>query len=312
MHDASPCGQTCGAGEQGSCPALAGCPQGRIALEEALGRFEREAARGVCDTGRCRLRYYSWGGGPPLVFIHGVSDVSRSFVQVISRLSAHFRCVAYDLPSGHGDGARLSRYRHDDLVADLWALLDHLKIERSYVLGSSFGATVALRAMRQRPERLPRGVLQGGLAYRPLRVAERVFAWLFRRLPGPTARLPRRERLLELVHQEPFEGRAPEVWRAYVEWTGQARLRALGHQAGWLHRLDLRPDLPHIRQPVLLVHGDRDSTVPRAHAEMLLAGLPSAGLAVIEGAGHVPYYSHPEALAEVVRQFLTPPCPLPG
>jgi pimeloyl-ACP methyl ester carboxylesterase len=279
---------------------------------EALVRFEREAQLGQCDTGRYRMPYFVWGEGPPLVFIHGASDINRSFVQLISRLSSHFRCIAYNLPSGHDDGARLSAYEHDHLVEDLWILLDQLKLHRAYVYGSSFGSTVALRAMRQRPERLPRGILQGGTAHRPLRLVERVFAWVARRLPGPTARMPRRERLLELVHKEPFTSRPPEVWRAYVEWTGEARLAALGHQARLLHKIDLREELSSIYQPILLVHGDRDSVIPRPHAEMLLRSLPSAGLAVIEGAGHVPYYTHPEALAEVVRHFLTPPRSCPG
>src|SRR5262249_41384069 len=152
------------------------------------------------------------------------------FVPVISRLAAHFRCVAYDLPLGHGDGARLGRYRHADLVDDLWALLDQLGVQRSYLLGSSFGSTIALAAMRQRPERVPRAVVQGGLAHRPLRRMARVFGWLLRRLPGPMARLPRRERMLRRVHGHAFAGQAEEVWRAFVEWTGQSRLAALGHQ----------------------------------------------------------------------------------
>jgi pimeloyl-ACP methyl ester carboxylesterase len=271
-----------------------------------LARFESEAQRGTCDTGRYRMSYYTWGAGPPLVFIHGVSDCSASFLMPIARLARHFRCIAYDLPSGHGDGARLRRYRHEHLVEDLFALLDHVGASRSYVLGSSLGSTVALRALAARPERLPRAILQGGLAYRPLRRAERWLAWLARLLPGTTARIPRREKLLELVHREPFNRQPEEVWRAYIAWTGQTRLAALGHQAHWLHRLDLRPELPSIRQPVLLVHGDRDRTVPLAHADMLRAGLPSAGLVVLEGCGHVPSYTHPEALAEVVRRFLTP------
>jgi pimeloyl-ACP methyl ester carboxylesterase len=307
MHEHLSCEQTCGSG---ACSALAA--QGPVILADALARFEREATSGSCDTGRYRLEYSAWGSGPPLIFVHGASDTRRSFVMVMSRLSAHFRCVAYDLPSGHGDGARLGRYRHDDLAADLWSLLDHLGHERAYLYGSSFGSTIVLRAMRQRPERVPRAILQGGLAYRPLRRAERVATWLFRWLPGPTGRLPRRERLLELVHKEPFAGRPEEVWRAYVEWTGQVRLKALGHQARLLDGVDLRADLPHIRQPVLVVHGDRDAVIRRPHADMLLGGLPSAGLVVLEGAGHVPYYTHPEALAAVIGRFLTPPgqgCP---
>jgi len=43
--------------------------------------------------------------------------------------------------------------------------------------------------------------------------------------------------------------------------------------------------------------------------EVLLAGLPNARQVVIEGCGHGPSYTHPELVAEVVRQFLTPPAP---
>jgi pimeloyl-ACP methyl ester carboxylesterase len=65
--------------------------------------------------------------------------------------------------------------------------------------------------------------------------------------------------------------------------------------------------LPEVRQPVLLVCGDRDVVTPLWMQDELLAGLPNVGRVVVEGCGHVPGYSHPEVLAEVVRQFLTPP-----
>jgi pimeloyl-ACP methyl ester carboxylesterase len=74
-----------------------------------------------------------------------------------------------------------------------------------------------------------------------------------------------------------------------------------------IHRLDLRPILPAIRQPVLLVCGEHDPLVDPACEEVLLHGLPSAGRAKIAGGGHNPLFSHPEILAELMRQFLTPP-----
>ena len=303
MHEKPTCGQALECGP-------AGCHDqspGPIILDEVVARFGREVKRGVCDTGRYRMPYYVWGQGPPLVFIHGVADTARSFSLVISRLSAHFRCIAYTLPQGTDDGARLWSYRHADLVEDLWALFAHLGLERAYVLGSSFGSTVALSAMRQHPERIPRAILQGGVARRRLRFLERVVTFWLRFFPGSMAKLRRRERILGLVHRPCFEGLPEEVYRAFVDWTGEANLAAFGHQARWLHGVDLRADMPHIQQPVLLLHGDRDSVMPRPFAEQLLAGLGSAGLAVLEGAGHVPCYTHPEAMAEVVRQFLTPP-----
>jgi pimeloyl-ACP methyl ester carboxylesterase len=312
MSDNPPCAQPCGL----SCSSVdsAGLCPGRLPLrlDDVLARFWRESERGVCDTGRYRLPYFSWGKGPPLLFIHGLADSRWSFLLPIARLAEHFRCIAYDLPNGYDDGARLRSYQHETLVDDVWALLDHLGIERSYVLGASFGATIALRALRRRPDRLPRAVLQGGMAYRPLRRAERWLAWLARFLPGPTARIPKREKILDLIHRERFARQPPEVWRAFVTWTGAARLAAMGHQARWLHGLDLRDELPDIRQPVLLICGDHDTVVPAGHTEMLQNGLPSAGVVVLEGCGHLPAYTHPEAFAEVVRQFLTPPGPAPS
>lgn len=277
-----------------------------IVFAEARERFEREAVQSVCDTGRYRLPYFAWGNGPPLLFVHGVGDSCRSFLLPISRLSAQFRCIAYDLPSGHRDGARLRRYTHDDLVADIWPLLDHLGLRQSYILGSSFGATIVLKAMHARPERLPRGILQGGLAYRPLRRAERWLARLGRFLPGRMASVPLREKVLLKTAGPTFKETFPDIWNHFLDCSGRARLAAFAGQVCMLEKLDLRPLLPSIRQPVLLICGDQDRVVPRVHEEMLLQGLPSAGRVTIENCGHVPSYTHPEIYAEVIRQFLTP------
>ena len=281
-----------------------------VSLSETLARFGREAVRGVCDTGRYRCSYYTWGQGPPLLLIPGLSDDALSFVMVAGLLSAHFRCTAYNLPAGAGDGARLRRYTHAHLVEDAFALLDHVGAARSYVLGSSFGSTIALAAMHQRPERLPRGILQGGFARRPLGSRELFLARLACYLPGRHRAMPLRAAMLERVPRAPFAGRDPEAWEYLVLRWGLTPFRALGRLALMLHRLDLRPILPEIRQPVRLVCGDCDPLVGRACEEELLGGLPSAGRVELNGCGHNPLFSHPEVLAEVVRRFLTPPgCP---
>jgi pimeloyl-ACP methyl ester carboxylesterase len=305
MNETHPCAQPCGLPCADAC-ALQQPPPPPIVLEEALKRFEREAVCGACDTGRYRMPYYSWGAGPPLVFVHGVSDSSRSFLLPVSRLAADFRCVAYDLPAGKADGARLRGYSHADLVRDFWALLDHLGLRQSYVFGSSFGSTVALAALHERPGRLPRAILQGGLAHRRLRPRERLLARLARWLPGPVARVPFRENMLRKTTYAAFAERAEAVWRFFLDSCGAPPITSLGHQVMLLDRLDLRPLLPHIRQPVLLVCGEQDRVVPLPYSDVLLKNLPNAGRVLIEGCGHVPGYSHPEALAEVVRRFLTP------
>src|SRR4051812_34092795 len=107
-------------------------------LRAALYHFTRDAKPGTLDTSRYRMRYVVWGAGPPLVFIHGMADVGRSFVPVMHHLIDRFTCVAYELPDGTTDGSALGRYTHRDYVAGLLALLDHLGYDRTAVLGSSF------------------------------------------------------------------------------------------------------------------------------------------------------------------------------
>ena len=84
-------------------------------------------------------------------------------------------------------------------------------------------------------------------------------------------------------------------------------IAAVAHRALLIHRLDLRHLLAEIHQPVLLVCGDHDPLVGPACEEALLRGLPNAGRAQLAGCGHNPLFSHPEVLAELTRQFLTPP-----
>ena len=282
-------------------------PPAPLSLEEVLSRFQRDARPGVCDTGRYRCPYYVWGEGPPLLLIPGLADDTQSFVFLMAYLAPHFRCVAYDLPSGRGDGARLGRYTHADLVADALALMDHLQLARSYVFGSSFGATVALEALRTRPERLPRAILQGGFAWRPLELAENLGARLFRYVPGMMKALPLRAATLYRTNAVLFAHRPPEVWDFFLERSNAHPIAAVAHRALMVHRLDLRATLAEVRQPVLLVCGDKDPLVSRACEEVLLRGLPNAARVQLDRCGHNPLFTHPEVLAEVVRLFLTPP-----
>jgi pimeloyl-ACP methyl ester carboxylesterase len=278
-----------------------------IALAEARDRFEHEATRGVCDTGRYRCRYAVWGEGAPLLFVPGLSDRGNIFVMLAALLSRHFRCVLYDLPVGGADRARLHRTTHDGLVADALALLDHVGARQAYLYGASFGSTVALRLLHDQPARFPRAVLQGGFARRPLARAEWLLARVARHWLGTMNRLPLFKALQRHVHFGPFAARPPEVWRYYLD--DDRPIAAVATHALLVHTTDLRPILAEITQPVLLVCGDCDPLVSRQCEDVLLQGLPNAGRMEIEGGGHLPYLTHPEALAEVVRRFLTPPAP---
>jgi pimeloyl-ACP methyl ester carboxylesterase len=288
-----------------SCPAI-GCPSPHVDLASILHRFEHEAVRGVCDTGRYRCPYFTWGAGPPLLLIPGLSGDARSFLLLSAYLADHFRCITYDFPCGGSDCGRLDRLSHADLVADVFALLDHVGAPQSYIYATSFGSTLALAALRMNPYRLPRVVLQGGFARRRLAPAEVALARLARHWQAPLRQVPFFASVQRRLHRGPFNGAATDVWNFFLTRCGSAGVAAVAQRALLMHEVDLRPHLPAIRTPILLVCGDEDPLVDRSCEDELLQGLPNVGRVELPGCGHYPRFTQPAVLAEVVHRFLTP------
>ena len=68
---------------------------------------------------------------------------------------------------------------------------------------------------------------------------------------------------------------------------------------------ELESILPKIAGiPTLLVWGSKDRLVDMRSADIMSKRLPSARIAVMEGAGHLPYEENPEEFSRIVREFL--------
>ena len=66
---------------------------------------------------------------------------------------------------------------------------------------------------------------------------------------------------------------------------------------------DLKRRLPHVTNPVLLLHSDGDRAIPRSSVEQAARLIPSAELAMISGAGHLAHEEMPEACADKILKF---------
>lgn len=275
-------------------------------LSAALQRFDAETVPGSCETNRYRLRYCTWGptDAPPLVLIHGLCDLSRSFCMLMSRfVDAGLRCIAYELADGRHDGAKLGRYRHEHFVDDLVALLDHLQLPQVNLLGSSFGSTITLRALATRPERFLRGALQGGFARRPLIRVERALAQLGRTWPWLMGELPIRKLVMAKLEKTQFEGSPPELFHFLLQNSGLTPIRAAAHRGLILDKLDLRPLLPQIPHPLLMIGGHRDAIVPRQYEAEVEAGVKNVRRVEYAPCGHYPQYTLPDPMAAELIAF---------
>ncbi len=234
-----------------------------------------------------------------------MADAPQAFVMVMHRLTARYQCIAYRLPDGLTDGSDLSRYKLEDYLQDLQVLLDYLGLEVAVPVGSSFGTLIALAALARWPARLPAGVLQNGFARRPFRWWEQSLARWGRLLPGWFADYPLLHRqTMRLLDPATPERLPQEVAAAYVRHNARTPFAAAARRALTIAQTDLRPLLPAIRQPVLLLSGDCDRLVPRSCWQELAAGLPHLTTAELSGCGHYPQYTHPVEMARHIEQFL--------
>lgn len=101
------------------------------------------------------IHYQCIGQGENLVLIHGLgANLAFWYMGIARRLARQYRVITYDL-RGHGRSSMpASGYTLPDMANDLEALLDHLGVEQTHVVGHSFGARVALYFTISRPDRV--------------------------------------------------------------------------------------------------------------------------------------------------------------
>ena len=123
-----------------------------------------EATRAVMLSGH-ELAYLDSGDGPAVLFIHGLTNSSRSWARLVDALNTDHRILAPDL-YGHGASAKPMRdYSLSAHAATLRDLLDRLGIDRVTLVGHSLGGGIAMQFCYLFPERASRLVLvsSGGL-----------------------------------------------------------------------------------------------------------------------------------------------------
>src|ERR1700730_14111534 len=100
----------------------------------------------------------SGGDGYPVLFIHGFLMDHEMFAPQVAALSDTFRCIGLDA-RGFGQTPANAPFTYYDVAADVFALLDHLGLDRAVLVGMSQGGFIALRAALTAPDRVAALVL---------------------------------------------------------------------------------------------------------------------------------------------------------
>jgi len=94
----------------------------------------------------------SGGGGPAVLFSHGLLYSLRMWDPQISALRQRFRCIAYDHRGQGQSDAPLTGLDMDTLTEDVVALIHALGIGPVHFVGMSMGGFVGMRLAARRPE----------------------------------------------------------------------------------------------------------------------------------------------------------------
>lgn len=263
------------------------------------------------DVDGVRTRYFVGGKGPPLVVVHGLGGAAVNFTLLAPLLARRHRVLIPDLP-GHGKTEPLER------ADDLTAYADHVaalaELEGMFpapLVGYSMGGVIALRLAVSRPQSVTGLALVAAAGI--VSVSRRAEIWLavtgalrpaqvMTRFRGTFARRPRLRWLpFGLWGAVDPPALAPEGVLGFLE--GPSQHTDVGMAGRALLRDDPRPDLDHVRCPVLLLWGSRDRLVPLVDGFEYARRL-RAPIRTLPAAGHLLVGEQPHACAKVLGDFL--------
>lgn len=230
-------------------------------------------------------------------------------------LAERHHVVAYDQRGCGASGAPavdqpLALSRHVD---DIEAVRLALGLEKPALLGHSFGAVLALLYALRYPEGASRLILIGAAPTREFQEGYRQA--VHEALPAEDqARLVELQRspLTDAGLLERFRLTLPLYFhRQLSDEERHALLRPLSFRAtvnralaAGLEAFDLRPALPHVRVPALIVYGESDRVVQPRYALALRGHLLTGRFVAFQESGHFPFLEEPGPFAHVVHYFL--------
>jgi 3-oxoadipate enol-lactonase len=239
-------------------------------------------------------------GAPVLVLGNSLGTTADLWRPQLGALAARYRVLCYEHRGHGGSPAPPGPYEIGDLAADVLALLDAEGVERAHYCGVSLGGMVGMSLAASAPGRIGRLTLactsaylppagnwhgraaqvrSGGLASIAGQVREGWFTPAFRRRDPQTV-----ERFVAMV-----SGQDPEGYAGCCEAIAA---------------MDLRPALPTIAAPTLVIAGAADARTPPWHGAVIASAIRGSRLRVIRGAAHLANVAQPAEFTALLLAHL--------
>lgn len=263
------------------------------------------------------LHVTEWGrvDARPVVMLHGIRGYAETFAGVAHALQPDLRVIAYDQRGrGQSDWDPERRYDTKTYVADLLSVADQLGLQRFDLLGHSMGGINAIVFAAQNPTRVARLVIEdaGPGAFEASAGAERIKKELatmpecfdsweaaadyMRAMRPSVTEEARQQRLHRMLKQLP-DG-------TYTWMYDHAGIRDTRLNPDPDRLVDLRPLVPRIQCPTLVIRGARSDYLQPHMAQAMCDANPRLRWVEIPDAGHYIHDDQPETFNRHVKSFL--------
>jgi pimeloyl-ACP methyl ester carboxylesterase len=278
---------------------------GALAVPQAL---PSHSARQLHAADGALLFHREVGSGRPVLFVHAATLSSNMWAYQMAYLADHgFRCIAYDR-RGHGrSDSPGGPFTMDVLADDLASVMQQMALRDVVLVGHSAGANEIIRYIgKYGSDKVGRVALLAPTTPFALKTEDNPHgapAAYFEQLRAAWAKdFP------NWVEDNKLPFFTPDTSPAMMTWLVNELLRTPVSIAIAMNRAavecDLRPDLAKVDRPVLILHGDKDTSAPlEMTGRRTASGIKDAVLKVYPGAPHGLFVTHKEQVNQDLLEF---------
>jgi pimeloyl-ACP methyl ester carboxylesterase len=246
------------------------------------------------DIKEVKIYYEVHGEGNPLLMIQGYGGSSEDWNSQEPRameLSKHYKVILIDSRGTGRSSASTEEFTIEAMADDAAALLDHLKLSRAHVLGTSMGGMIAQELAIKYPEKVDGLLLlytgPGGHLYDlpGQRESLRKLSWSFKPPVGMSPEDVTDEILRLAYYKDYLTLNRDKLKSAVVEYPTPSS--TLERQYNAIMRFDSTGRLDLIKSKTLILHGWNDLLIFPEAARFLADHISDSELLMFERAGHV-------------------------
>lgn len=219
------------------------------------------------------------GPGEKVIFLHGAGANTRAFKRLVEILPVNIEAYLVDL-LGHGDSEAPSiAYTVENQTLAIREFIEKVGAEQSYLFGNSYGGWIA--ALIAQDNHIGKGIiLEDAVGLKEY------FDDISRSLTPDEYR----EKLIKDLR---FLSSNRKVIESMIDSEKTT--------ASYL----TRESLANVSKPTLIIWGENDTTVDVKYASLFNDYIKGSKLEIVKGAGHVPHFTHPDKVKELLLAFIT-------